>query len=117
MSSFINLEYLHSLVGDDEETKQTMLSLMLEELPEEIGHIRTAWKARDLKAIHNASHKLKTSLSFVGNEEMTQANLQILKIAKEGLDTSPLPDLIAVLERTLPKVLAEIKSLLNGLAG
>ncbi len=106
---YINLDYLNSLIGDDLETKSTMLSMLLDEIPEEIQKINTAHQANDMVALKNAAHKLKSTLAFVANDKMTVANKAIEQIAKNNEGQEKLPELIAIMNEMHPLVLNDVK--------
>ena len=106
---FINLDYLELMASGDLDMKKTMLEMLLQELGGEIGKMRPLLNAGDKKTLYAVSHKMKSTLAFVGNEEMTNANADMEKRLKFNLDISPLPDLIAVLEQLYPKVEHELE--------
>jgi len=106
---YINLDYLNSLIGDDLETKSTMLSMLLDEIPDEIQKINDAHKANDITKLKNAAHKLKSTLAFVANDKMTTANKAIEQIAKNNQDLDKLPELIAIMNKLQPLVLKDVQ--------
>ena len=109
MFEYINLDYLDSLIGDDLETKSTMLSMLLDEIPEEIQKINDAHKANDISTLKNAAHKLKSTLAFIANDKMTVANKAIEQIAKDNEGLEKLPELIAIMNELQPLVLEDVK--------
>lgn len=106
---FINLDYLDLMSDGDEEMKATMIDMLLEEVPEEMAKMQDLYAAQDWKELREVSHKMKSTLSFIGNDAMTQANQQIEEIAKEGKGTDDLPPLLATLMEIYPKALEELK--------
>ena len=106
---YINLDYLNSLIGDDLETKSTMLSMLLDEIPEEIQKINNAHQTMDIPTLKNAAHKLKSTLAFVANDKMTTANKAIEQIAKNNQDLDKLPELIAIMNKLQPLVLKDVQ--------
>jgi len=107
---YINLDYLNSLIGDDLETKSTMLSMLLDEIPEEIQKINDAHQANDIPTLKNAAHKLKSTLAFIANDQMTTANKAIEQIAKNNEGLEKLPELITVMNELQPFVLKDVKA-------
>lgn len=108
---FINLDYLDLMSDGDEDMKQTMIEMLLEEIPEEMEKMQSLNEEGDWKELREVSHKLKSTLSFVGNKEMTAANQRIEDIAKVGEGTAELPALLATLVDIYPKVLEELKAI------
>lgn len=87
----LNLTYLESLIGDDNDTKMVILSTLLEEIPEEIGKLDDLLKYKDWNNFHEVSHKLKSTLAYVGNTPIFDANQEMMMAARnmENLDTIP----------------------------
>lgn len=108
-TSFINLDYLRLMAGEDEEMVQTMLDMLLEELPEEFGKIKTLNESKDWDELRELSHKMKSTLAFVGNKEMTEANQEIERLAKSHRDQHKIGELIDVMEQFYPFVMQELK--------
>lgn len=106
---YINLDYLNLMTDGDNDMKQVMLDMLFEELPQELEkmnqlHTESAWE--ELKAV---SHKMKSTMSFVGNKAMTEANREVEAILKDGGDKNKIAGLLATLNEYQPKVLTELK--------
>lgn len=112
---FINLDYLELMVSGDLDMKKTMIEMLLNELGEEINKMRPMYQAKNLDDLYSLSHKMKSTLSFVGNEEMISTNKEIEHRLKNNLDSSDLPKFIEVLEQLYPKVEKELKIEFNTL--
>lgn len=104
----INLEYLELMADGDESMKKIMLEMLLEELPVELQKMRGQLDANDWEGLKSTSHKMKSTLSYVGNEEMTVANSEIEKITKDSGDHSRLPSLMATVESQFEKIMPEL---------
>jgi HPt (histidine-containing phosphotransfer) domain-containing protein len=87
----IDFTYLDSLIDGDVETKQVILSTLLEEVPEEIEKIKTALASQNWNELHELSHKLKSTLAYIGNDTIFNANQNIMMAARnlENLDAIP----------------------------
>ena len=105
----INLDYLRLMADNDEEMIQTMLAMLLEELPEEMGKIRELCQAENWDELTRVSHKMKSTLAFVGNNEMTNANKELERITKYKTDIQFVPSLVAVLNAHLPRVMKALQ--------
>ncbi len=105
----INLDYMDMMSDGDDSMKKVMLEMLLEELPMELEKMNALTSESNWTELGAVSHKMKSTLSFVGNEAMTNANKDIELICKnkEGLDT--IPGLIAVITENAPKTLEELK--------
>ncbi len=105
---YINLEYLELMADGDMEMKKTMLEMLLDELPNEVAKMPGLYDKSDWDGLHKLSHKLKSTLSFVGNGEMDKANVQIVEISREVTDTSLLPGYIQSMQQFCDKALSEL---------
>ena len=106
---FINLDYLDMMSDGDLEMKKVMLDMLFEELPTELAKMRELANAGDWKELSSVAHKMKSTLSFVGCDEMTTANNDIESICKDADDTSMIPTKMEILENNLDNVMMELK--------
>jgi len=106
---FINLEYLELMADGDPEMKGVMLDMLLTELPEELPKMRTEFDQQAWEILGSTSHKMKSTLSFVGNPQMNEANKEIESICKEGNNPEQIGDRIKTMEALVDNILAEIK--------
>ncbi len=105
----INLAYLELMADNDPEMKAVMLDMLLDELPEELEKMKNHFASGSWEDLGSVSHKMKSTLAFVGNEEMTAANKDIETMAKDGAEAGKLERLLNVLVEMCPKVMAELK--------
>ncbi len=106
---YINLDYLDMMSDGDDSMKKTMLEMLLEELPLEFGKMTELLEQKNWETLSSVSHKMKSTLSFVGNEEMNNANQQIEHVAKSDPSSESLKGLINLLEELCPKVISELE--------
>ncbi len=105
----INLDYLDLMSDGDVEMKKVMLEMLFDELPSEIKKMSVCLKEEDWDELRSVSHKMKSTLAFVGNEEMTMANKVLEQNAKNRENFDEMPSLLAVLENTHEAVIAELR--------
>lgn len=105
---FINLEYMDMMSDGDDSMKKIMLEMLLEELPAEIDKIDLLCQSKDWKEVGSVSHKLKSTLAFVGNDEMTAANKNIEYMAKNEEELGQIPDLVKTLKSLYPNTILEL---------
>ena len=106
---YINLEYMEMMSEGDSSMKKVMIEMLMEELPQEIDKMDALVKDRNWNELMSVSHKMKSTLAFVGNENMTEANKQIESLSKEGSNTDSIPELLESLKNLYPKVLNELQ--------
>jgi len=113
---YINLDYLDLMSDGDTDMKKVMIEMLLEEVPTEIEKLHQSQQAGDWNQVKEVSHKLKSTLAFLGNPDMTTANEQVEEIAKKESDLQELPSLINTLQTIYPLVLEELKSTFAAMA-
>lgn len=107
---FIDLSYLDLMSDGDDDMKLTMIEMLLEEVPVEMQKMNDLYQAGDWKELREVSHKMKSTLSFIGNSAMTEANKKVEDIAKDVNGLEELPALLGTLLNIYPKALEELKS-------
>lgn len=105
----INLGYLDMMADGDSDIRTTMLRMLLDELPNEIAKMRRCLPNNCLE-LREVSHKMKSTLAFIGNEKMADANREIEKIAIGGSISNEISGLLSILEDNLPGVIDELKA-------
>jgi len=105
---YINLEYLEMMADGDDSMKKIMLEMLLEELPQEIEKMKELCAASNWSEVSAVSHKLKSTLAFVGNDEMTDSNKNIEIMAKDASETHQIPELIEKLKNLCPSAIIEL---------
>ncbi len=111
----INLEYMELMSDGDNEMKQTMIEMLLEDLPPELQKMKDYSERPDFEELSKVSHKMKSTLSFVGNDAMTKANKQVERAAKEGEGRENIPKLIQLLIENSKTVIQELNTELGKL--
>lgn len=109
-SSLINLEYLRIMTDGDSDMEKVMLEMLALELPEEFEKMKALTAEKNWEELFSVSHKMKSTLTFVGNVEMINANKNIEEISKTQTNLDRIPGLLAILESRLNAVLEEIKA-------
>jgi len=113
---YINLDYLDLMSDGDMEMKKVMIDMLLEEVPTEIEKLQQSQQAGDWNQLKEVSHKLKSTLAFIGNPTMTSSNERVEEIAKTVSDIEELPSLITTLMDTYPHALEELQSVSSVMA-
>lgn len=107
--NYINLEYMEMMADGDDSMKVVMLEMLIEELPAEISKMQSLQEQSDWNELSSVSHKMKSTLAFVGNNEMTNANKQIETLAKSAQDIQHLNSCVEILVQLVPSTLEELK--------
>lgn len=108
--NYIQLDYLETMTDGDADMMQTMLEMLIEEIPDEIGKMQTALAAKDWEELFQLSHKMKTTLSFVGNEDMINTNKTLEHCARHQESTDEIPAMVQKIADLSVKVVEELKT-------
>ncbi len=109
----INLDYVELMSGGDTEMKKTLLQMVLQELPQELALQQQHAQNKDWEALGEISHKMKSTLAFVGNEQLTEWNKQVEQNAKRHQNLEQLPKLVSQIASLTPRVLEALRQALQ----
>ena len=107
---FIDLSYLNQVAGDDNNTRSTLLDLIAQELTETIPQLPGFYAAKAWSDIKNHVHRMKTTLAFAGNAEMSTANNQIWKALVAMEAPEAIDSMIGALEANYWQVVQELRT-------
>lgn len=107
--SFINLSYLEMMADGDDSMKKVMLEMLLDELPGELEKMKQHCEQKNWTELGSVSHKMKSTLAFVGNDAMTNSNRDIEAICKDGTGFEKIPALLVDLTMPAPNALEELR--------
>ena len=108
--NYINLDYLDTMTGGDEEMKSEMLSMLIVEIPDEMAKLQAATAASDWEEVFQISHKFKTTLSFIGNEDLVNTNKTVEHCSRHRIDVTEIPAMVAEIAEKIPFVMTELKA-------
>ncbi|TAK37554.1 MAG: Hpt domain-containing protein [Saprospiraceae bacterium] len=111
--TYTNLDYLHLMADGDADMEKVMLGMLLTELPAEFQKMKHLCAAGEWEELSRVSHKMKSTLAFVGNDEMTEANKAIESSAKNAEYLEDVSDHIATMERFMQPVMQELEAALS----
>ena len=109
---YINLDYLNLMSDGDEDMKKVMIEMLLEEVPTEVDKMSSLHEANDWTQLREVSHKLKSTLAFIGNADLTNSNQRVEDIAKSEEGIEELPTLLEKIIAIYPNALEELKTVL-----
>lgn len=105
----IQLDYLKLMTEGDQELQQTMLGMLLEELPAAMNSIQASFAAGNREEIQRICHKLKATLPFVGNTALESTNKMLEEVSKSGDSSGLAASLVEKMAAMLPPVLQELR--------
>ena len=105
----INLDYLETMTGSDADMMNQMLHMLIDEIPSEIIKMQESVASKDWEEIFQISHKLKTTLAFIGNNDMTSLNKTIEHCSRNRVEIIDIPPMVQQLSDLSILVMAELR--------
>ena len=106
--NYIQLDYLETMTDGDAEMMQTMLEMLITEIPDEMSKIKESLAIKDWQEMFQISHKLKTTLSFVGNQDMINTNKTLEHCTRHETSLDEVPGLVSHMDELATKVVEEL---------
>ncbi len=109
--AYIDLSYMEQMAAGDDDMKTTMIEMIIDELPSDLQTMNELFESENWEELGNLSHKMKSTIAYIGNPSMENANAAIEEITRYGGDTSQLASLFDTLNSECPQVVDELRSL------
>lgn len=107
-----DLTYLHTMTDGDADTLQLMLGMIIEEIPEETKKMNDFADSEQWHDLFQVSHKMKTTLAFIGNAEMTELNRNIEHCTRHEKDLESVLPMLSRLTELSELAVEELKAAL-----
>jgi len=104
-----NLDKLTELSGGDEEFILSVISVFLEETPQDLASLKDAIQTETFDDIYQHAHKIKPNVDLMGMEEVRVKVLQIETEGKNGKDMKVIHEIFPFVEESINKVMMELK--------
>ncbi|WP_340065398.1 Hpt domain-containing protein [Ascidiimonas aurantiaca] len=104
-----NLDKLTELSGGDEDFILSVISVFLEETPQDLASLKNAVQAETFSDIYQHAHKIKPNVDLMGMEEVRIKVLQIETEGKNGKDMKVINELFPSVEESINKAIVQLK--------
>lgn len=104
-----NLDKVNEMAEGDEDFIQSVISVFLEEVPEDLTALEAALQNEDHEAAYHTAHKIKPNVDLLGMDQTREAALKIETLGKQGAPISELNALFPMLKKDIHQVVAELK--------
>src|SRR5215212_8057738 len=111
--SYVNLNYLHELSGNDKDFEKVMMEQFIQQIPSEIASLQTAVEAQDWLSAKKIAHSLKSTVSYMGLTDELQPSLQDIEKAAVSDNPSSIPTKFAHVKLVSEDAVKEIEGLLQ----
>lgn len=110
---FIQLSYLDTISSGDIQLRQTLLEMAKTEIQSALPAMHDAFQKQHWDELHDIAHKLKSTLAFAGNPELTLANQNILSNLELAKYEADFAAQLNVFQQLSEPVLTELKKELD----
>jgi HPt (histidine-containing phosphotransfer) domain-containing protein len=111
-TTMLNLTHLRLFTMGDVDTEKMMLAEIILELKSESNQILDLVKVQDWYSLSRVAHKLKTTLPFIGNQELIDLNQQVEHASRLGQHLEQIPAWANQFLAVLPEVIQELEGLI-----
>ena len=111
--SYVNLEYLHELSGNDKDFEKVMMEQFVEQMPTEMTSLQTAIESQDWLSAKKVAHSLKSTVSYMGLADELHPSLQEIEKAAVSGDPSDIPSRFEHVKQVSAEAVKEVEALLQ----
>ena len=104
-----NLDKINEMAEGDEDFINSVISVFLEEVPQDLEDLENALSRHDHKSSYKLAHKIKPNVDLLGMDQTRAVALQIETLGKEGGNISEMQQLFPTLKKDIHQVVAELK--------
>lgn len=108
-----SLDKIKELADGDEDFIVSVVSVFLEEVPEDLQQLQTAIEQKNYPAIYQLAHKIKPNVDLLGMEQTRAAALSIENLGKEGNTGAQIEEIFPILKTDIQQVVSELKKDFN----
>lgn len=112
----INLEYLNEMSEGSKELKRDLINMFIKQVPVFNEQMNSYYINKDYLSLGKLAHKIKSSVSMMGINELAVDMKTLENIAKDGVDIDKYPDYIHKFKTISAEAVKELKSLLTQLS-
>ncbi|MEC7263607.1 MAG: Hpt domain-containing protein [Bacteroidota bacterium] len=104
-----SLDKLNEMAEGDEDFIVSVISVFLEEVPEDLEGLERAIGARDYDTIYKLAHKIKPNVDILGMEQTRAMALDIETMGKSEASMEDIEGKFPLLKKDVLQVVSELK--------
>ncbi len=104
-----SLDKLNEMAQGDEDFITSVISVFLEEVPQDLEELETALNERNYERAYKLAHKIKPNVDLLGMEQTRAAAYQIETLGKNGANRPELEKIFPILKKDIHQVVSELK--------
>ena len=108
-----NLDKLNEMADGDEDFINSVISVFLEEVPQDLDGLEKALDQQDHQQVYQLAHKIKPNVDLLGMEQTRAVALQIETLGKNSANMSEIHEVFPLLKKDIHQVVGELKKDFN----
>lgn len=104
------LDKLNEMADGDEEFINSVISVFLEEVPQDLEGLENALEQQDYQQVYQLAHKIKPNVDLLGMEQTRAVALQIETLGKNAANMSEIREVFPILKKDIHQVIGELKN-------
>ncbi|MAU25807.1 MAG: histidine phosphotransferase [Muricauda sp.] len=104
-----SLDKVNEMAEGDEDFIVSVVSVFLEEVPEDLHALETAINERNFEQVYKLAHKIKPNVDLLGMEQTRATALEIETLGKNDANLAQIEDKFPLLKKDIEQVVAELK--------
>ncbi|PIF00490.1 MAG: histidine phosphotransferase [Maribacter sp.] len=105
-----NLDKLNEMADGEEEFINSVISVFLEEVPQDLKALETALDREDHEQVYKLAHKIKPNVDLLGMEQTRAIALEIETLGKKKENIIEVREVFPLLKKDVQQVIAELKN-------
>ena len=108
-----NLDKLNEMADGDEDFINSVISVFLEEVTQDLDGLEKALDQQDHQQVYQLAHKIKPNVDLLGMEQTRAVALQIETLGKNSANMSEIHEVFPLLKKDIHQVVGELKKDFN----
>ena len=108
-----SLDKINEMAEGDEEFVQSVISVFLEEVPNDLAALETALEKENYEQVYQLAHKIKPNVDLLGMEQTRAAALEIETLGKNSANMAEIQKVFPKLQKDIAQVVGELKKDFN----
>lgn len=104
-----NLDKLIEMADGDQDFINSVISVFLEEVPQDLEHLESAIENMDYENVYKLAHKIKPNVDLLGMEQTRATALEIETLGKSSENSAEIEEKFPLLKKDIHQVISELK--------
>jgi HPt (histidine-containing phosphotransfer) domain-containing protein len=104
-----NLDKINEMADGDEEFINSVISVFLEEVPDDLKGLEVALEEKNYEQVYQLAHKIKPNVDLLGMEQTRAAALEIETLGKSEANMNEIRKIFPILKKDIHQVVSELK--------